>query len=93
MLSVYKSKFLWYIVCVLCDLHVWTFYLNLAIFTQKQQIQCNDLPPPPYIVLFFLFMSWKNVLICFRRFGLGGQDLQKVREPKDWLPEAWTPEG
>ena len=23
---------------------------------------------------------------------MGGQNLQKVREPKDWLPEAWTQE-
>ena len=56
--NAYKSKLSGYVVCVLHNLHVWTFYLNFAILT-------------------------KNVLICFRSFGMGGQDLQKVREPTD----------
>ena len=45
--NVYNSKFLWCIVFLLHERHVWTFYMNFAISTQKQQIQWNR-PPPPH---------------------------------------------
>ena len=38
-------------------------------------------------------MSWKTVLLCFRTWGLGGQNIQEVRELEDKLPEPGTPEG
>ena len=38
-------------------------------------------------------MSWKTVLLCFRTWGMGGQNIQEVRELEDRLPEAGTPEG
>ena len=63
------------------------------MYAQKQLLQCT--PPPthptqPFVVV--LFMSWKTVLLCFRTWGMGGQNIQEVRE-LDRLPEAGTPEG
>ena len=38
-------------------------------------------------------MYWKTVLLCFRTWGMDGQNIQEVRELEDRLPEAGTPEG
>ena len=51
--NVYKSKLLGYVVCVLRNLHVWTFFLNFAIMTLKIQKNCNELPPPPSFHTYF----------------------------------------
>ena len=79
--NVYKSNFLGYVVCVLRNLHVWTFFYEFRHLDTKTTISLTRTAPPLlYIVIFSLFMSWKNVLICFRTFSMGGQNLQKVRE-------------
>ena len=46
--NVYNSKFLLcYIVLELHERHVLTFYMNFAMYAQKQQLQCTPPPPKP----------------------------------------------
>ena len=52
-------------------------------------------PPPPQLALGICLVHVLKILflLCFRTWGLGGQNFQEVRQLEDGLPEAATPEG